>query len=162
MRSLAVQPKPVPRSEAAQIAKKTAEIEQLRTLMKAGTLSQAVAQAAIGKAEEQLRMLERGQPAREDKEPARIIHMLPRAAEVLRARVGAGNLGLRDPRSITEGRNILFASFGGRVPVRPAAPKAGEKPYLIARLALNHEVLLEAAAAGAAACLQNGSGGRLR
>jgi hypothetical protein len=32
---------------AAQVAKKSAEIDHLRALMKAGTLSQAVAQAAI-------------------------------------------------------------------------------------------------------------------
>ena len=86
--------------------------------------------------------------------------MLPRAAEVLRERVRGGNAGLHDPRSITEGRNVLFASFGGRIPVRRAALKPGERPYLIAWLALKREVLLEAEA-GAAMCLQSGSGGRI-
>jgi hypothetical protein len=42
--------------------------------------------------------------------------MLPRAAERLRERVAGGNLGLRDPQKITEARNLLFASFGGRIP----------------------------------------------
>jgi hypothetical protein len=44
-------PRPAPKPPAAQVAKKQAEIEQLRALMKAGTLSQAVAQAAIEKAD---------------------------------------------------------------------------------------------------------------
>jgi len=159
MRQMAAEPRVAPKAEAAQIAKKTAEIDQLRTLMKAGTLSQAVAQAAIEKAEEERRGLEREQPAREEKQLTRVIRMLPRAAEALRERVSGGNAGLRDPRSITEGRNILFASFGGRIPVRRAKVGPGEKPYLIARIALKREVLLEAAAGGAAFCLQSGSGG---
>ena len=50
-------PKPAPKSQRAQIAKKRAEIDQLRALMKAGTLSQAVAQAAIEKAEEEARAI---------------------------------------------------------------------------------------------------------
>jgi len=110
--------------------------------MKAGTLSPAVAQAAIEKAEEQVRAIERVQPAREEKETARVIRMLPRAAEVLRNRIRGGNLGLRDPLSIIPARNALFGMFGGKVPLRPAVTRAGEKPYLIARVALNREVLL--------------------
>ena|ERR1700687_1311129 len=46
--------------------------------MKAGTLSQAVAQAAIAQAEEELRALQRASPAREEKQTARILRMLPR------------------------------------------------------------------------------------
>jgi hypothetical protein len=71
--------------------------------------------------------------------------MLPRAAEALRHRIGGGNLGLRDPRSIAQGRNTLFAMFGGKVQLRPAHVENGEKPYLIARVGLNREVLLESA-----------------
>ena len=52
--------------------------------MKAGTLSQAVAQAAIEKAQEELQALERVQPAREEKQTARILRTLPRVADVLR------------------------------------------------------------------------------
>jgi hypothetical protein len=73
--------------------------------------------------------------------------MLPRAADLLRQRIGAGNLGLRDPRSIVQGRNALFSMFGGKVPLRCAPVKAGEKPYLIASIGLNRTVLLEAAGA---------------
>ena len=43
-------------------------------------------------------------------------------------------------------------------PVRPAVVKAGEKPYLIARVGLNRLILLEAAAGS---CLQVGSEGPL-
>ena len=80
-------------------------------------------------------------------------------ADLLRQRVGGGNLGLRDRRSIVQGRNVLFNAFGGKVPVRCAPVKPCEKPYLIARIGLNRQVLLDAA--GAAICLQNGSGGRI-
>jgi hypothetical protein len=59
-----------------------------------------------------------------------------------------------------QGRNILLGAFGGRVPMRPAAVKPGERPYLIARIGLNRRVLLDAAGA-AALCLEIGSGGVL-
>jgi hypothetical protein len=47
--------------------------------------------------------------------------------------------------------------FGGKVPLRAALVKPGEKPYLIARVGINRQVLLEAAAAGS--CVKSGSGG---
>jgi hypothetical protein len=84
--------------------------------------------------------------------------MLPRAAETLRQRISGGNLGLRDPRSIVQARNTLFAMFGGRIPLRRAEVADGEKPYLIARMGLNRAVLLEAAGM----CVKSGSGGRIR
>jgi hypothetical protein len=71
--------------------------------------------------------------------------MLPQAAELLRHRIRGDNLGLRDPSSIVQGRNTVFAMFGGKVQLRPAEVGDGEKPYLIARVGLNREVLLEAA-----------------
>jgi hypothetical protein len=46
--------------------------------------------------------------------------MLPRAADLLRQRIGAGNLGLRDPRSIVQCGNVLCNAFGGKVPLRCA------------------------------------------
>ena len=84
-----------------------------------------------------------------------MLRMLPKAAEALRARIKRGNLGFRDPRAIVQARNVLFSTFGGRVPVRPAELKRGEQPYLIARVALNRNVLIEAAAG----CVKSGSGG---
>jgi hypothetical protein len=71
-------PKPASKPQAAQVAKKQAEIEQLRALMKAGTLSQAVAQAGIEKAEEEVRAIERIGPEKVEKQTARIIRMLTR------------------------------------------------------------------------------------
>lgn len=150
-------PRPTSKPQDAQVAKKRAEIEQLRALMKAGTLSQAVAQAAITKAEEEIGAIERVQPDQEEKQTARVIRMLPNAAKVLHERIRGGNLGLRDPRSIVQGRNTLFAMFGGKVPLRPAQVRPGEKPYLIARVGLNRNVLIEAAGS----CLKVGSGGRV-
>ncbi len=67
--------------------KKQAEIEQVRALMKAGTLSQTVAQAAVAHAEEGLRTLNEAAPAREEKQTAKILRMLPRTAEAMRARL---------------------------------------------------------------------------
>jgi hypothetical protein len=92
-----------------------------------------------------------------EKHAARVIRMMPQAARVLRQRISRGNLGFRDPRSIVQARNVLFSMFGGRVPVRPGKVKEGERPYLIARVALNRNVLLEAAVS----CVKSGSGGRL-
>jgi hypothetical protein len=68
--------------------------------MQAGTLSQAVGQAALDKALEERDALARVEPERTEKQTARVIRMLPRAAQVLRERLQGGNMGLRDPRSI--------------------------------------------------------------
>jgi hypothetical protein len=115
-RALREQPKP----QAAQVASKRAEIEQIRGLMKAGALSQVVAQAAIEKAQEEVRAIERLQPAREERDASRVIRMLPRAAETLRQRVSGGSFGLHDPRSIVQARNTLFrcSAAGFRCAVR--------------------------------------------
>jgi len=104
-----------------------------------------VAQAAIEKAEEEMTAIEQQQPAKEERDASRVIRMLPGAAETLRQRISGGNLGLRDPPSIVQGRNTLFAMFGGKVQLRPAHVENGEKPYLIARVGLNRLLLLEAA-----------------
>jgi hypothetical protein len=73
----------------------------------------------------------------------------------MRERIGSGNLGLRDPRSTVQKRNALVDMLGGKAPLRAAQVKAGEKPYLIARVGLNKAVLLEAAGS----CVKFGSGG---
>jgi len=110
-------------------------------------LSQAVAQAAIEMAEAEITAIERQQPAREERDAARVIRMLPRAAEALRHRIGGGKVGLRDPRSIAQRRNTLYAMFGRKCTLPPAQVESGEKPYLIARMGLNREVLLQAVGA---------------
>ena len=138
-------PKAAPKAQAGAIVRKQTELQQLRGLMKAGTLSQAVGNAAIAKADEELATLHRTKPAQEEKEATRVVRMLPRAVEIMRKRNGAGGLGLRDPRSILQARSTLFEMFGGNEAVRSADVKVGEKPYLIARVGLNREVLLKAA-----------------
>ncbi len=50
--------------------------------------------------------------------------------------------------------------FGRKVPLRPAVVKPGTEPYLVARVVLNRNALLEAAAS-AAGCLEIGSRGTL-
>src|SRR6185437_16799815 len=62
---------PVPKEQNVEVSKKAAEIEQLRSLMKAGSLSQTVALAAIDKAEEEVRALKRTHPIQEEREAAR-------------------------------------------------------------------------------------------
>lgn len=158
-RARAQEPAPLPKSQAALLANKSTEIEQLRALMKAGTLSQAVAQVAIDKAEEELTNLGRPLPVR-NQDSGKVIRMLPAAARALRERIAGGNAGLRKPASIVLARIALFELFGGKVPLRQAEPKLGEKRFLVARVGLNREVLLEAAAT-AAGCVKSGSGGRI-
>ena len=68
------------------------------------------------------------------------------------------NGGLRDPQSIIEGRKALLGLFGGKIPLRRAKRKPGERPCLVARVGLNRAVLLEAAAS-AAGYVKSGSGG---
>ena len=103
-----------------------------------------------------MKAIEGVQARKYEVQTARVIRTPPRATQMLRERIRCGNLGLRDPRSIVQGRNTLFAMFGGKVPLRPAVTKDGAEPYLIAPLALNRNV-----AAGAANCLQISSAGRI-
>lgn len=157
-RAQANEPKPAPKPQAELIAKKTAEMERLRAMMKAGTLSQAVADAALATAEAELTALNRTELAKDERDTDNVIRMLPRTAELLRQRIDAGNLGLRDPRSIVPARNVLFGLLGGKVPLRPGIPQRGERPFLVARLGLDRGVLLQAAAS-AANCRKLGSRG---
>ena len=147
-------------AEPEAVSRNRAEIEQLRGLMKAGSLSETVALAAIEKAEEEIQSLRQAQPEATEKDVARLIRMLPRAAEALRERIRSDNLGLQAPTSIGELRNVLFGMFGGKVGRRPAPIQEGEQPYLIARVGLNRHILLDAAAE-AAGCVKCGSGGRI-
>lgn len=55
--------------------------------MKADTLFQAMAQAATTQAQDQIRAMERVQPKQDEKHTTRVIHMLPRAAEVCSDRI---------------------------------------------------------------------------
>ena len=68
MRKASRSPK-VLKGQEEQIAKKRAEIERVRALVRAGTLSQPVAQAAIEAAQEEIRGIERMQPAKEAGQP---------------------------------------------------------------------------------------------
>jgi hypothetical protein len=66
--------------------------------------------------------------------------------------------GRRD-ESALQSQNAFLGMFGGKVQLRPAETKPGERPYLVARLGLNRAVLLEAAA-GAAGCMKVVAGAR--
>jgi len=157
-RAMALAPKPAPKPHAALVAKKTAEMDQLRAMMKAGTLSQAVAQAALATAEQELAALNSAEVAKDEPDAGNVIRMLPRAAELLRQRVNAGNLELRNPHLIVP--NVVFGLLGGKVPLRPGTAQPGERPFLVARVGLDRGLLLQAAAS-AANCRERGSGGRI-
>lgn len=88
----------------------------------------ASAQAAIETAEEELQALNRRAPERK-KQTARIIRLLPKPAETLQEPVRAGNAGLRDPRSILEGRNVLSGMFGAKVPLHPGTAKSASDHF---------------------------------
>jgi hypothetical protein len=90
----------------------------------------------------------------------RILRMLLRAAEVMRQRIAGGSQGLRDPRSIVQGRNVQFGAFGGKVLMRPGGPKPVERPFPVARMGLDRKVLINTAV-GAVGCVEFGSGGRI-
>ena len=143
--------RPATGKPAARLARKQTEIAQLRALMNSGTLSEAVAKAAIDQAEGELSTLQ-APPKVDERETARVVRMLPRVAEALRERVALPNLGLRDPRSILQRRNALFGMFGGKVPLRPVLDT--ERPYLVARVGINRTALLDS-------CRLTGSGGLL-
>jgi hypothetical protein len=59
-----------------EVIKKTAEIEQLRELMKSARLSSAVALAGIEKAEEELRELQQPRVDRQERDLAKIVRKL--------------------------------------------------------------------------------------
>lgn len=84
--------------------------------------------------------------------------MRPSAAFSLRERLGAGNFGLRNPRSIMQTRALRFEMFGGKVPQRRGNANAGEHPYLVARVGVNRSILLKVATSPAG-CMECGSGG---
>lgn len=116
---------------ATQLARKAAEIAELRQLAKAGTLSQAVAQAAIDTTENERQALERIQPDRDEKETACVLRMLPRAAEVLRERIQAGNAGLRNP--VQSSRGAICCSQPGGQGAAPAGRNEARRATLLGR-----------------------------
>jgi hypothetical protein len=63
-------------SPSMEVIKKTAEIEQLRELMKSARLSSAVALAGIEKAEEELRELQQPRVDRQERDLAKIVRKL--------------------------------------------------------------------------------------
>jgi DNA invertase Pin-like site-specific DNA recombinase len=145
---LARQPVSAPQGAAVkpskQVAEKMTEIKQLRKFMKAGTLSQTVALAALEKAEDEMRSLQRAQTPPEEKPLAKTIGTLPLTLDALRDRISRANLGLRDRHSILEARNVVWEMLGGHVMLRPAETKPGERPYLVARVGPNRDVPLDA------------------
>jgi hypothetical protein len=75
--------------------------------------------------------------------------MLPRAANPLRKRMDGGALGLKDPRSIDEAKDVVYGQLGQKARLRLAETKPGNRPHPIARIGLNRRALFESAGAAA-------------
>jgi site-specific DNA recombinase len=105
---------------AAAVAKKDAEIEQLKQMIRAGTMSATVLQPAIEGAERERERLLAQVEVRQDADVAKVARMLPNAVGAYRGMVRQ----LRDARELlTDGeyletRALVFEMLGGRVPVK--------------------------------------------
>ena len=95
----------------------TARIERLRERLRKGDpdLTGDELQAAIDKAEQKRRELEAQQPAA--KASAKMLSILPRAAEMYRRQVAQGLDG--DPREALKARVFLREWFGGKIRLEP-------------------------------------------
>jgi hypothetical protein len=139
------------------VLKLEAEIEQIRALMKAGTLSSLAANAAIASLEQQRSELIDSVSRRERGSGGSVVRLLPQTAELYRGAMRNLEATLSEPAERLQARALIFDLLGGKVPVRPA--DCGS--YLIARLDLKASALVEAAG-GKINDFQNGSGGRIQ
>jgi site-specific DNA recombinase len=128
----------------------TARIARLRERLRAGDPDMAPneIQAAIDRAEDKRRELFDQQLAA--KQSARVLSMLPRAAETIRREIAAA---LGDSRASLKARTILRDVYEGKIQLRPQ-PGGG----LTAHWNFQPIALLKSAAVGAVPC---GSGGRI-
>jgi hypothetical protein len=106
-------------------------------------------QAAIDRVEAKRKELASAQPAA--KELAKVLSMLPHAAEVYRKQIAEGLGG--NPRAVLKARVILRDLFGGKIRLVP-----GPEGSLWAEYGLHPAALLKGSAVGAGTC---GSGGRI-
>lgn len=125
-----------------------ARIERLRERLKRGDpdMTADELQAAIDRAESKRRELEAEQP--EAKQSARVLSILPRAADLYRRQVAQGLDG--DPRAALKARVFLRDWFSGKIRLEPL-PDGG----LVAHWDQNEAALLRAAdhvVAGAGSC----------
>jgi hypothetical protein len=105
------------------VARKVNEIEQLKQLVRAGTIDATTLQPAIDAAERERERLITQADGRVDANIAAVTRMLPEAAGAYRAMVrqlGNAREVLTDAE-YTETRALVFELLGGRVPVKPRA-----------------------------------------
>jgi hypothetical protein len=104
----------------AAVKKKNDEIEQLKQMIRAGTMTASVLQPAIDAAERERDRLLSQVEVRQDADVAKVARMLPDAVGQYRGLVRQ----LRDARELltdgeyTETRALVFEMLGGRVPVK--------------------------------------------
>jgi site-specific DNA recombinase len=129
---------------SAALAAKDREIEQLRAMLKSGTLSPVVAQAAIAAAESERGTMTAAQQGKSDKSAAKVIEMLPRVADQFRLMVdqlpGIDML----PAERIEARALIAEMIGGKPKVMPK----GDRVFL--QLGADIRPLLRAAGANVA------------
>jgi hypothetical protein len=102
-------------------ARKDRELEQLRQMIRAGSIDGATLQPVIEAAERERERLVQQWDAREDSAVTTVVRLAPQAAEQYRdvvRQLGSGRELLTDAE-FTEARSLVFELMGGRVMVRP-------------------------------------------
>jgi hypothetical protein len=135
------------------LAKLDQQIVQVERLRAEGVLTEDIAAAAIAKANADRRDLAAADTAADSRELARVLKLLPRAAEAYRAQVAEVREALTDEKRVHRARVALRELLGGAVKLRPAP----DAKYLIAEVGYTPAALLKAAGAQ----LWIGSGGAI-
>ena len=133
---------PPPQAAAPAIAAKDRELEQLRALLRAGTLSPTVAQAAISKAEDERAHLLAAGEHMQTRTADRVVRMMPDLAKRFRQMIAALPRTDLPPDELTRARGLIHSFLGGRATVEKDA-----RGRIFARLKLDGRPLLGPAAA---------------
>ena len=103
------------------VGRKDQEIEQLKAMIRAGTMSAATLQPAIEAAEaERARLLTQAEKV-DDQEVEKVARLLPDAVNAYKAMVGrlSDARGVMSDAEYVETRGLVFELLGGTVPVHP-------------------------------------------
>ncbi|MCC7200958.1 MAG: recombinase family protein [Gammaproteobacteria bacterium] len=142
-----------PQQRTSAVARLDQQVEDLERLLREGTLSPAVAGAALEKARSDRQSLVDAGQAAGERGLDKAIRLLPRIAAAYRRQVQALIEGRADPATTRAARSALLELFGGPVRLTPAE----SRDHLVAEVSLSRAVLLQAAGGR----VSNGSGGRI-
>jgi hypothetical protein len=125
--------------------------------MKAGTLSEAVAQAAIEKAEEEIRAIERMQPAKEEKHRRGSFACFREPPTCCVSASAAGTCDYATRALSSRGAQHLVSTIRRESTAASGMRQAGREALPHCESGMDRAVLLEAAGS----CLKVGSGDRI-